>query len=61
VLVVAYLVPGVELNLSLTSADGILTLIGAGIVLGLLNLLVKPILTVLSIPLPLAPSGSSTW
>ena len=50
-LVVAYLVPGVHWNLVLTSADGILTLVGAGIVLGLLNLLVKPLLSFLSIPL----------
>ena len=50
-LVVAYLVPGVHWNLTLTSVDGILTLVGAGIVLGLLNLLVKPLLTFFSIPL----------
>ncbi len=50
-LVVAYLVPGVDWSLNLTSVDGILTLVGGGIVLGLLNLLVKPLLTFFSIPL----------
>ncbi|QQR75113.1 MAG: phage holin family protein [Holophagales bacterium] len=50
-LVVAYLVPGVDWSLQLTSVDGILTLVGGGIVLGLLNLLVKPLLTFFSIPL----------
>lgn len=56
-LVVAWLVPGVDWTLNLTSVDGILTLVGAGVVLGLLNLLVKPLLTFFSIPLLLVTLG----
>lgn len=56
-LVVAFLVPGVDWALDLTSVDGILTLVGAGVVLGLLNLLVKPLLTLFSIPLLLVTLG----
>jgi len=49
--VVAQLLPGVHWN------GGLLYLLVAGFVLGLLNLLVKPILTVLSIPLLVVTLG----
>jgi len=48
---VVSLLPGIHWNIDLGTSHGLLTLVGAGILLGLLNLLVKPILTFFSLPL----------
>lgn len=51
------LLPGVHWQIDLGSARGLLTLFGAGVLLGLLNLIVKPILTFFSLPLILITFG----
>jgi putative membrane protein len=56
-LLVTRLVPGIAWPIDLTSAGGLLTLLGAGMVLGLLNLLVKPLLVLFSIPLLVVTLG----
>jgi len=56
-LLVTRLVPGIDWPIDLASGGGLLTLLGAGVVLGLLNLLVKPILVLFSIPLLVVTLG----
>ncbi|MCZ7652951.1 MAG: phage holin family protein [Thermoanaerobaculia bacterium] len=56
-LLVTRLVPGIAWPIDLASAGGLLTLLGGGVVLGLLNLLVKPILVLFSIPLLVVTLG----
>ncbi len=50
VLLAAYLLPGV-------SVDGFLTALGVAIVLGLLNAIVRPILTLLTLPITIITLG----
>ncbi len=50
-LVASYLVPGVHYE------GGLLYLLLAGLVIGLVNLLVKPLVTVLSLPLVIVTLG----
>ncbi|HNU82055.1 MAG: phage holin family protein [Acidobacteria bacterium] len=49
-LVVTRLVPGISWPIDFRSATGLLTLLTAGAVIGLLNLLVRPLLVLFSIP-----------
>jgi len=48
--VVAVIVPGIEV-------DGVLTALGAGLVLGVINAVVRPILVVLTFPVTLVTLG----
>lgn len=52
-LLASYLLPGVHYN----TEKGVIYLILAGIVIGLINLLVKPIVTLLSLPLIIVTLG----